>query len=197
MIHDSHAMWREEIMKSTKIALALIMLVAAFITVAHGQTTIFVPGNVGGYFGNPADEINPLVPAITVSGPATITVTYVSGTVTDCCGVNTGPDGAEWNVGSGSQAPLQQAKGISGGWINNLDALIGAFVPTARASAPGFTAIDGTKGATRVGILPDRLFFIGTGKTFSVNQAGTLFLGINDCWVSDNGGGFYVTVSAQ
>jgi hypothetical protein len=44
-------------------------------------------------------------------------------------------------------------------------------------------AIDGTKGAALVGIMPGGLFFIGTGKTFSVT-AGTLFLRINDTLVS-------------
>ena len=41
----------------------------------------------------------------------------------------------------------------------------------------------------------DGLFLIGTGKTFRVSEAGTLFLGINDCWVGDNGGGFTVTIT--
>jgi hypothetical protein len=39
------------------------------------------------------------------------------------------------------------------------------------------------------------LFFIGTGKTFVVKLAGTLFLGINDNAVRDNGGGFTVAVT--
>ena len=45
-------------------------------------------------------------------------------------------------------------------------------------------AIDGTKDAALVGIMPGELFFIGTGKTFSVTEAGTLFLRINDTLVS-------------
>jgi hypothetical protein len=53
----------------------------------------------------------------------------------------------------------------------------------------GFNALDGTKDVTSVGIMPNYLFFIGTGKTFSVHQPGTLFLGINDCLVGDNSGG--------
>lgn len=51
-------------------------------------------------------------------------------------------------------------------------------------SGKGFLAIDGTKGAALVGIMPGGLFFIGTGKTFSVTEAGTLFLRINDTLVS-------------
>jgi len=43
--------------------------------------------------------------------------------------------------------------------------------------------------------MPNGLFFIGTGKTFSVHHAGTLFLGINDTLVGDNSGGFNVTVT--
>jgi hypothetical protein len=141
----------------------------------------------------------PFVPAVTVSGPATITVTYVSGTVNwGQPGVDVGPNGGPYPNTLGFQFPLQEAKGTaSPPAVNNIAALIGAFVPAFRANAPGFTAIDGTKSATAVGIMPDRLFFIGTSKTFSVTQAGTLFLGINDCLVGNNSGGFTVTASAQ
>lgn len=183
-------------MKSAKIALAVVMLVVGATMVAHAQTQIFVPGNANGYFGNPVDLNIPLVPALVVTGPGTITVTYVSGTVTDSGGVNTGPDGV--SCSGCAQLPLLEAVGA--GQVKEapgLDSLIGVFVPAARVSRPGFNAIDGTKNATPVGILPNTLLFIGTGKTFSVTQAGTLFLGINDNWVSDNGGGFNVTVSVQ
>jgi hypothetical protein len=43
--------------------------------------------------------------------------------------------------------------------------------------------------------LPAGLFFIGTGKTFPVQEAGTLFLGINDDNGESNGGAFTVSVS--
>ena len=46
-----------------------------------------------------------------------------------------------------------------------------------------------------VGIMPNGLLFIGTGKTFSMSEAGTLFLGINDPGVSDNSRDFNVTVT--
>ena len=134
--------------------------------------------------------------ALTVSGPGTITVTYVSGTVTDTGGVNTGPNGVPWTTG-GAQAPLQEAHGTLVKKITNLDALIGVFIPQSRVQKSGFSAIDGTKGVAKVGIMPGHLFFVGTGKTFPVSEAGTLFLGINDMGVGDNGGGFNVTVSAQ
>lgn len=182
-------------MRSGKIALVLVMLVAvAAVTHAQQDVQVFVPGNTSGYFGNRADMIVPLVQAITVSGPGTITVIYVSGTVTDAGNVNTGPNGVKWNTG-GAQTPLQEAQSVSGGTIHNLDALIGAFVPASRVNRTGFNAIDGTKDATQVGIRPGWLSLIGTGKTFSVTEPGTLFLGINDWIVGDNGGGFNVEVT--
>ncbi len=173
-------------------ALVLVLLVAA--TTAAAQTTVFVPGNASGCFGSPADECIPLVSAFTVSGPGTITVTYVSGTVTDAGGVNTGPDGVPWST-TGAQTPLQESVGVTGESTAKLDSLIGVFVPQSRVQRAGFSPVDGTKAVARVGIMPGGLFFIGTGKTFSVGGAGTLFLGINDWYVGDNGGGFTVTVT--
>ncbi|MGA8151636.1 MAG: hypothetical protein WB952_11850 [Terriglobales bacterium] len=183
-------------MRITKLALVLVLFVAAATMTAQAQqdVQVFVPGTASGYFGNPQDQAVPFVSALTVSGPGTITVTYISGTVTDCCGINTGPNGVEFNA-RGQQWPLQEAHGRSGGIINNEDALIGVFVPQSRVLCKGFTAIDGTKNATRVGIMPNKLFFIGEGKTFDVTEAGTLFLGINDIVVGDNGGGFTVEVT--
>lgn len=171
----------------------MLVLIAA-VTTASAQTPVFVPGNASGCFGNPADMCIPLVAAITVSGPGTITVTYVSGTVTDCCGTNAGPNGAPWTM-NGAQAPLQEARGVLVRKIKNLDALIGVFVPQLRVQRANFSPLDGTKGVTTVGIMPWNLFFIGTGKTFPVSGAGTLYLGINDWGVGDNGGGFNVTVT--
>jgi len=158
---------------------------------AQQDVQVFVPGNASGYFGNPADQMNPLVSAITVSGPGTITVTYVSGTV-DIGGVEVDPNGITQH--NCPQAPLQEARGVSGGTCNHAGGLIGVFVPASRVSRKGFTAVDGTKGVVSVGILPC-LFFVGTGETFDVKGAGTLFLGINDEHVSDNSGGFTVEVT--
>ena len=169
----------------------LVVTVAA--TTAAAQTQVFVAGNTNGCFGNAVDECIPLVATITVNGPGKINVTYVSGTVTDA-GVNTGPDGVPW-TDPRFQIPLQEKFGVWLQKMTRLDALIGVFVPQSRVQRKGFKALDGTKGVTRVGIMPDALFFIGAGKTFWVGEAGTLFLGINDCWVSDNGGGFTVTVT--
>jgi len=201
-------------MKNTKIALVLVLFVAAVTIAAHAQTSspsktvtgptakpavqIFVPGTTNGAFGNPIDQAVPFVSAITVNGPGTITVTYVSGTVSDYPG-EIGPEGEDFKCGRYSiQTPLQEANGVAGGKCKYVDALIGVFVPQTRVQDKrGFNPIDGTKNLTRVGIVPSRLFFIGEGKIFDVKQAGTLFLGINDTGVGDNGGGFTVEVSVQ
>ncbi len=145
-------------------------------------------------FGNHYDLRDPFVPAITVDAPATIKIAYVSGTVTGIDGVETGPNGVSWDT-HGNQSPLQEKEGIAGGRIPNLDALIGAFVAKHRSDSPKFSAIDGTKGVVRVGIVPEALFFVGEGITYEAKEAGTLYLGINDWITSNNGGAFVVDVS--
>ena len=183
-------------MKRMRIAFVLLLFIAAITIAARAQTQVFVPGNASGAFGNGIDQVVPLVPAITVTGPGTITVTYVSGTVTDDGGtVNTGPNGVQADC-RGKQVPLQEAQGIAGGKCQHADGLMGVFVPESRVQDKrGFNPIDGTKNLTRVGIVPGGLFFIGEGKAFDAKQAGTLFLGINDCGVAGNGGGFNVEVN--
>jgi hypothetical protein len=200
-------MWQEGNMRSTKrvsvsrlkpfrigTALLLTMLVLAAPNLAHAQN-VFVPGNASGYFGNPVDQPVPLVSAVTVSGPGTITVTYVSGTVDVGGGHVVGPHGfGPWPT-AGNQYPLQEARGVTTQAAFRIGALIGIFVAASRVNAAGFMAIDGTKNAAPAGIVPGGLVFIGKGKTFNVAEAGTLFLGINDTFVSDNSGGFNVTVT--
>ncbi len=165
-----------------------------------GQTnksaTVFVPGNTLGGFGNPSVAGNqPYVTGIVATGPGIIVVTYLSGTVTDCCpDFTTGPDGISFDFGT-TQAPLQEARGIAGGTVGATDALIGIFVPKSRVERSGFTPVDGTKDLVRIGLLPSALFFIGTGRTFTVPEAGTLFLGINDDNGDTNGGGYSVSVT--
>jgi hypothetical protein len=171
----------------------LVLILAA--TTAAAQTQVFVPGNASGFFGNPVNIQVPLVPAITVSGPATITVTYVSGTVDFGTGEQVGPNGVPYTAGESDQVPLQEAVGVSSPTTMKMAALIGVFVPRSRVQKAGFSTLDGTKNVTPVGIMPNGLFFIGTGKTISVHHAGTLFLGINDGGVADNSGGFTVTVT--
>lgn len=180
-------------MKSKKMTFLLVLLVA--VVGAHAQVQIFIPATASGGFGTPALNWVPLVPALTVTEPGTITVTYISGTVTDAGGVNTGPNGVPYSTRPDWQLPLEEKVGVTRGMGNNLDALIGVFVCATRVNRPGFAAVDGTKAVAAVGILPNGLVFIGTGKTFVVKQAGTLFLGINDQIMGDNGGGFTVLVT--
>jgi hypothetical protein len=183
-------------MNAAKVTL-LIMLAMIAATIAAAQTEVFVPGNASGLFGLPVDTRVPLVPAITVSEPAKITVTYVSGTVNFGTGEQVSPNGVPYYWGIYEQTPLQEAIGVSDRGTKNMAALIGVFVPRSTAQRAGFSALDGTKNVTPVGVMPDDLFFIGIGKTFTVRGAGTLFLGINDNGVSDNSGGFEVMVAAE
>jgi hypothetical protein len=182
-------------MNIMKSVFVLVLTVTAASIAAQAQVQVFVPGNTNGGFGGPIDLLVPFVQAITVDKPATITVTYVDGLVIDAGGEEFGPNGKDYNCGRTYQLPLQETHGIAGGICLGLNALIGVFVPEWRAAHKGFSPIDGTKDLTQVGIMPDRLFLIGESKTFDVKQAGTLFLGINDCWVSDNSGFFNVEVT--
>jgi len=183
-----------------RLTLVLAALLLAAVAAACAQNSpaitvnVVVPGNTLGNFGNPSCCSEPYIPALAAPGPGTITVSYISGTVTDSDGIDTGPNGVYWNV-TGNQFPLQEALGFAGGPVNNLDALIGVFVPQSRISLPGFTATDGAKNNTPVGIPPCGLVFIGTGHTFKVREAGTLFLGINDDNGQSNGGAFTVSVT--
>ncbi len=118
----------------------------------------------------------------------------ISGKVSEENGRKYGPNGGSCPNGC-AQLPLEEAKGVFLGPIGRLDALIGVFVPASRVNRSGFAAVDGTKGVATVGIMPNKLFFIGKSKTFPVTEAGTLYLGINDNYVGDNGGGFNVTVT--
>lgn len=187
-------------------AAMLSLLIASIAIRAGAQTQVTVPGNASGLFGNHHDRNAPglfgnhddrrvpFVPAITVDGPATIKISYVSGTVTGMGGVDSGPNGVSWDTHR-NQSPLQEKDGIAGGRIPNLDALLGAFVGKRRSDSPKFSAIDGTKGVVRVGIVPEALFFVGEGITYEAKEAGTLYLGINDWINSNNRGEFVVDVS--
>jgi len=184
-------------MRNLKITLvfALFVVAATMATQAQQDVQVFVPANASGAFGNPIDIVVPLVPAITVNGPGTVTVAYVSGAVDFGGGFTVGPNGGVWDIAT-KQDPLLEAQGI---WatrkVKDLAALIGVFVPQSRVTHKGFSPIDGTKDWTPVGIKPGGLFFIGAGRTFEAKEAGTLFLGINDVTVGNNSGGFTVEVT--
>jgi hypothetical protein len=184
-------------MKAAKALCVSVIFTLLIMPVAAAQTTVFVPGNASGYFGEPFDLFVPLVPAITVSGPATITITYLSGTVDFGIGTQVGPNGGTY-VPADYQLPLQEANGLATHrTVYDIAALMGVFVPQSRIQLKGFTAVDATKNAATAGIMPDGLFFVGESKTITVKEAGTLFLGINDSGVSDNSGGFRVQVTTS
>ena len=181
---------------STALALAVLLAAATMTAQAQQNLQVVVPGNASGGFGVlVGGPVVPLVPAINVSGPGTVTVTYVSGTVFIGYGLGTGPEGIPCIHCRAYELPLQEANGLGGGNANNDGALMGVFVSQARINRSGFQAVDGTKNLVRVGIKPDALFLIGSGKTFEVGEAGTIFLGINDGYVGDNSGGFTVEVT--
>lgn len=172
-------------MKCLAFALGVVFSICA--ASAQGQTEVFVPWNTTGGFGNPSDlsSIVPMVKAITVQGPATITVTYVSGVISIPGEGTTGPKGFTYPTNSGcigTQSPIQEGNGVCGGTIPQADGLIGVFVPQYKVNDPrGFAAVDGTKAVGRIGIRPSDLRFIGETMTWNVNQAGTVYLGINNC----------------
>jgi len=157
------------------------------------NNVVTVTGLTSGAFGDPSDATIPFVVGIKVSGAAVITVT-ATGCVTDVGISCVTPDGFSF---TGGVTPLQEA-GLVPITDPHVDGLIGAFVPAVTASNPNFKAIDSTKAVCSPGPCIDRtqLFFIGASKVFSVNEAGTLYLGIDDFIVDDNGGFFTVTVSS-
>src|SRR5438270_10750549 len=142
-------------MKNVRLVVVTILLSFAATIAANGQIQVFVPANTNGGFGNGVDRVVPLVRAVTVSGPATITLTYVSGMVSGGngvagpAGINTSPSCIGW------QFPLQEADGTNPGVCPYSYALLGVFVPQTRVTRYGFKAVDGTKGVAGVGIMPN------------------------------------------
>lgn len=183
-------------MKLKTIAIAtmgmMTCLLVAQQTIA-ATATVTVPAKASGRFGNPGNG-EPLIPAIKVSGKGTITISYASGTISDSAVFNVGPKGATYAIGRSYQTPLQEAVGTAFGIVRNHWALIGAFIPDSIVKSPGFSALDGAKNLTTIGIAPNTLFFIGEYTAIDVNGPGTLFLGINDPGADDNIGGFTVKV---
>ncbi len=182
-------------MKNKIVFFSLLLAFLASGTVNVSAATVVVPGNATGGFGNPAVGYVPLVPALEVHGKGTIIISYKSGTITDCGGVNAGPKGVTYVLAPWDQMPLQEVVGTLAGTVPNLNALIGAFVPASTVETSGFAAVDGTKALAPVGIPLNALFFVGKYATVEVNGPGTLFLGINDGYVDDNGGSFTVAVN--
>jgi hypothetical protein len=137
-----------------------------------------------------------------VSGPTSIVI-EATGIITDFNDqgvlLMATPNGVNFTSKFGDVLPLQEARGIPPNTPTAiLNALMGAFVPAAKAMSPTFVPEDAAKlGPGQVGITASSLFFIGAGPfTFNAAGAGTLYLGINDSFVADNGGGYSVTLNA-
>ena len=77
--------------------------------------------------------------------------------------------------------------------VPNRSALFGAFVPKNQVDAAGFQPRDEDLGAT--GISSAALFLIGSGPLeFNVTEPGTLFLGVNEGFGSNNTGAYQVAI---
>ncbi len=77
--------------------------------------------------------------------------------------------------------------------VSHRGALFAAFVPQARATAPGFSARDSDVLTEGAGIEASELFLVGSGPTtFTASEPGTLFFGVNDPIGSNNSGSYTV-----
>lgn len=76
--------------------------------------------------------------------------------------------------------------------MDSLGALIGAFVPTAEVNQPGFRASDDD--VSYGSLSSSSLLFVGTTLPDTAAASGTLFFGINEGDVLNNGGAFSITV---
>lgn len=180
--------------------LATGALALALSGAAASATTISVSATANGMFGNLVTGTNTFVagPALaagdTVQITATGIITLGENLTTDADGVDV--DSSSGKIFSFEFTPLEEALLDLGGTddtlMENLGALIGAFVPTAQVNAPNFRASDDD---ISYGSLPSSsLFFVGTSLTYTATEAGTLFFGINEGYVLNNSGAFSVTV---
>ena len=194
-------------MKVLQTALLLLTVPALYAPALAG--TVKVAGTATGGFGlnplGPTNGATPMVAAISVMGPGSITISSKSGLVNyGGPGPVVKADGGDFGQSPNSSSlawPLDEAVGITsaaypGQEVIHMAALIGAFIPTDRAAVAGFAPVDATKGLAAAGILPSDLFFVGSYHVLIVSGPGTLYLGINDCYPGDNSGQFLVNVSA-
>lgn len=180
----------------------LLLATALFlpITTFAKTVTVIVPATASGNFGyySAASDANAtaLVKAVTVTKATTIKLSHVDGEwrASDSLPL-ADANGHDWSAGDWEQAPLQEASGVTGVKTKNLMALVGAFIPKSLVDSSIFTPVDGTKKSRGLGIMPDKLFFVGTDNVIQTNGAGTLYLGVNDPYVSDNSGSLTVEIT--
>jgi len=174
------------------------LVAAIFVALGIANADVIVPGKASGGFGSPSDQMNPLIPALTVAGPAVIQIT-ATGCLTDVVGpACITPDGFSFTGNSAELTPLQEAGVFPPPTDPRTDGLMDALVPATIANQPTFQAIDSRNPACHPGpcIDPGLLSPIGTNNFLIVQQAGTLFLGIDDFIIGDNGGRFDVSLRA-
>jgi hypothetical protein len=180
--------------------LATSALALALTAAAASAATLSVSATANGMFGNLVTGTNTFVagPSLaageTVQITATGTITLGENLTTDANGVDV--DSSSGKVFSFEFTPLEEAALDAGGsddtLMENLGALIGAFVPTAEVTASDFRASDEDISYGRLS--SSALFFVGTSLTYTAAEAGTLFFGINEGYVLNNSGAFSVTV---
>lgn len=159
-----------------------------------------------GGFGEPVSGAGALVPGQEFAAAGEAVEIVVTGTLFLAPGAfATGPDGIplerqlfgvpgftpleEKLVDAGTPPPI----GVGGDVAPSVGAAMGAFVPAGVASAPGFSALDDD--FAPLGISSSQLFLIGAGPFLFVSPGpGTLFLGVNDMFVSNNSGAFTATL---
>jgi hypothetical protein len=184
--------------KTFLLATALFLPITTFAKTV--TVTVIVPATASGNFGGSGDSNSTaLVKAITVTKATTIKISHVDGEWRSS-NTNTYPytdaNGHDAPISAADQLPLQQVTGVRGSaGVTNSMALIGAFIPKALINSSTFTPVDGTKKSRGLGIMPDKLFFVGTDNVIQTNGAGTLYLGVNDCCVGDNSGSLTIEVT--
>jgi hypothetical protein len=171
---------------------------------------ITVPATANGEFGVPEGGGTPLVSAFSLTAAGQEIQITASGTINLDASLTTGPDGVsvprsvimgnlnlaytpleEGVIDGGGSVPTTDANST----VNEVGALIGAFVPSATVSASGFSPIDAKLSDPNPGVNSTALFFVGAGPfTFTAPGAGTLYLGINEPFVSNNTGSFSATI---
>ncbi|MFQ5852601.1 MAG: hypothetical protein ACE5JU_18745 [Candidatus Binatia bacterium] len=184
-----------------------VCLAVMVLDVSAEELKLKVPAEAGGKFGafvlgSRNEDAQGMIKAYVFKKPGTITI-KAKGHVdlhpdsVDLQGIP--PEGfLFYGRGYGTYSPLEEAvvdaKGLSAlpHPMEHAGALMGAFVPAARATSPNFHPWNDEFGG---GISSDKLFLIGRGPNkFTATEPGILFLGVNDPRSANNSGAFRVRI---
>lgn len=176
---------------------------ATIVTLPDNVTTVIVDAKASGKFGAPTSSAIPFVRGYEFTRAGESLAIIANGTATFGEGLSGGPNGLTTarSIIAG-YTPLEEIEIDSGatteaalpGQALNVGALIGAFIPTSRTSAPGFQPNDADTLAN--GIDSADLFLVGSISAFIAPEPGTLYLGINEAWMANNSGSFEVFLGA-